>query len=619
MNRIAGFLIIVMIIFPQAEIFAQEVILPLPGNPVAKDYYQNKTLKKSSGEIIVELPVTDDFSASLVEPDQHIWSDRHAFINHSLSVNPLTIGVATLDAVDYDGSIYPHAVFDPNTFIADYLTSHPINLNYPASDSVYLSFFYQPQGRGEPPEPKDSLIVQFYNVESGKWNTVWQIPGTTLHDFKQVMIAVTDTIYLQNGFRFRFKNLASLAQSNDYPDFRGNVDHWNIDYVKLDRLRSIHDTIHRDVAFTEPVPSILKNLESLPWKHFQAAYNTSLKPLLSIRYQNNDTITRNVTRSLHIRDLLSNVSVEPGQPTAQDLPPQEDTVVSFSYVYPFDFDKNDRGLFKFTASLRTDIFDNKNNDTVSRIQVFKDYYAYDDGTAEFGYGIRGQGSKQGKVALKYNFFQPDLLAGIDAYFNQIYDSLNLYYYFRWMVWDDNQGIPGSVIYEDSNSRRPVYSDSLNSFIRFGFSEPVPVSGTIYVGWVQTNEYLLNIGLDINSKPSYPALFYNIGSGWNSSIAPGIIMLRPYIYTDPSYTRSVETPDPPIIFPNPAKEIIYLDLPERNLSGNTFVEIFDLNGRLVLKRELSGPEINVSSLETGLYLIRLHQGTELFYSKLLISK
>ncbi|MBN1131521.1 MAG: T9SS type A sorting domain-containing protein [Bacteroidales bacterium] len=619
MNRLVVFLLIFSVSCHWHTVHAQEVITPLRDNPAAKYHYQKITKTKSAQDIILELPVTDDFSNSLIEPDPELWSDRYAFINHNLSLNPVTIGVATLDALNFDGSLYAHAVTDPNTFTADYLTSHPVNLDYPPSDSIYLSFYYQPGGKGELPEPKDSLSLQFFNVPSGQWNTVWQIPGEPAHDFRQVMIPVTDNAYLKNGFRFRFKNLASLARSNDFPDFRGNVDHWNIDYVKLDMGRSIKDTIQRDVAFTESVPSILKNLESLPWKHFQAAYNTARKPVLTVRYLNNDTITRNVTRSLLITDLTNNISYEPGQPTAQDLPSREDTVVNFSYTYPFDFEKNDEGLFRLTSSLRTDIFDNKDNDTVSRIQVFKDYYAYDDGTAEFGYGLRGQGTMQGKVALKYNIFQPDLIGGIDASFNQIYDSLNLGYYFRFMIWDDNNGTPGSLIFEDDQVRTPVYAGSINGFKRFEFSEPVPVDGTIYVGWSQTSEYLLNIGLDINSKPSYPALFYNIGDGWKASIAPGIIMLRPYIY-------SVNTGEPAVprsksfrVYPNPAAEWIVLDLPEICTVDHPYIEIFDTGGRVVLCKTLKEKTIDVSALDTGFYLIRLQHGTQSFHSKLLINK
>ena len=46
-------------------------------------------------------------------------------------------------------------------FEADQLTSKPINLNYPASENIWFSFFYQAGGLGDAPEKNDSLTLQF--------------------------------------------------------------------------------------------------------------------------------------------------------------------------------------------------------------------------------------------------------------------------------------------------------------------------------------------------------------------------------------------------------------------------------------------------------------------------
>jgi len=615
MNKKTGSLTFILFILIIAGTYGQEVILPLSGNPVAKNYYDSKpTVRKSALADTLDLPFIDDFSYYLVEPDPEIWADRHAFINRNYALDPVTIGVATMDAIDYDGSLYPNAVTAPNSYDADHLTSRPINLAYPPEDSIYLSFYFQPQGLGDIPEPMDSLSVQFYDIQEEKWITVWHVPGDSVRPFKIVMIPIKDQRFLQKGFRFRFKNIASLSRSNDYPDFRGNVDHWNIDYVKLDRLRTINDTINRDVSFITDVPSILKGMQAIPWNQFESAYNTIVKANLALRYRNNDSITRNVTRKLFIEDLIYNESYSPGQPTAQDLPAFSDTSVAFSYIYPFEFNRGEKGLFKFTASLRTDEFDNKKNDTVSRTQVFSNYFAYDDGSAEFGYGLRGQGSKDGKVALKYNIYEPDQLGGVETYFNQIYDSINLDYYFRFVVWNDDDGQPGSIIYEDEKARKPVYADSINGLVRFRFDNPVPVEGVIYVGWRQVNEYLLNVGLDINSKPADPVLYYSIGDGWKPSNAPGIIMLRPYLYSESDGILQ-RSPGSINIFPNPAFNTVRFEIGY----DEKYVEIFDLGGRLVINRTVTGNEINVSDLDEGIYIIRLKTSNEIFTAKLLISR
>jgi hypothetical protein len=275
-------------------LFAQEAITPLMGNPRAADYYrEHGAVRKSAGATSLTLPVFDDFSSTFVEPDPAIWADQYAFINNSYGVDPVTNGVATLDALDFDGSIYATATIDPTSFVADHLTSHPVMLALPAEDSIYLSFLYQPGGLGDLPEEQDSLLVDFFDPATEAWINVWGIPGTGLHPFRHVMIPVTDGRFLVDGFRFRFRNRASLPRNSDYPDKRANVDHWQIDYVRLDRNRFASDTILRDVAFTSPLNSVLKELTSLPWSHFEHAYNTVLDPSAFVRYRNNDTIPRN--------------------------------------------------------------------------------------------------------------------------------------------------------------------------------------------------------------------------------------------------------------------------------------------------------------------------------------
>ena len=262
----------------------------------------------------------DDFSYRSPYPDPSLWADNYAYINNGYAVDPPTIGVATMDALDQNGSVYDFATISPETFDADLLTSHPINLNYPASDSIYLSFFYQPQGNGVEPMPHDSLFLDFYDPVGERWVNVWGVPGDTLSAFSQVMVPVRDTLFLKKGFRFGFRNRASLPQNNDYKDKRGNVDHWNIDYVRLDKNRTAADTIIRDVAFYKPIPSLLKNYESIPWDHFGVAYNTLYRQKITLNYFNNDSATRNVTRSASVYNEVWDHLFAPNNSSAQDIP-----------------------------------------------------------------------------------------------------------------------------------------------------------------------------------------------------------------------------------------------------------------------------------------------------------
>ncbi|MFZ5941785.1 MAG: T9SS type A sorting domain-containing protein [Bacteroidota bacterium] len=622
MNKLSRF--ILLLVFPVLTVpslFSQEMVVPLSGNPLAEKYHrQHPALKSAAAESSLELPVIDDFSSTLVIPDQAIWIDRHVYINRSYGVNPVTVGVATLDAIDGDGSVYPGATIEPETYIADRLTSQAVNLALDPSDSVYLSFFYQPMGYGEQPDPSDSLCVDFYDPATEMWSNVWHIPGDTLKEFTLVMLPVTDPRYLVDGFRFRFRNLASLPYNSDYFDLRGNVDHWNIDYVLLDKGRTVKDPALHDVAVTEPLSSLLKVSQSIPWTHFESAYINAVSPNITMVYRNNDDITRNVTRYYTIRDMLADKTYSSGSPTSKDIPAGDTMHHKFSSYFQFDFGEQDSGMFELKAWIRTDTFDYKQNDTIVRIQKFSDYYAFDDGSAEAGYGIRGQNTNNGKVAVKFNSYISDYIGGVDICFNKLLDSVNLGYYFRLEVWSDDNGKPGPALYIDENDYTPSYTDDINGFVRYYFAEPVAVNKDFYVGWMQYNKFLLNVGLDRNNAPSSSRTYFNFTGEWQQSLIPGNLMIRPFLYRNPTgSTHPAESPGELRIYPNPSSGLIRLDLPE-DAGTNLEMEIYDLSGRKILSGMQQGREIDTGNLGEGLYLLRVRgENKQVYTSKFLISR
>jgi hypothetical protein len=435
------------------------------------------------------------------------------------------------------------------------------------------------------------------------------------------MLPITAERFLTNGFRFRFRNMASLPRNNEMPDKRSNVDYWHVDYVRLDRNRSSADTVLRDVAFNTPLSSIFKKLTAVPWSHFKNAYNTTLFSFVSAGYRNNDSITRNVTRSLTIQEPLYGESGPIGTPTAQDLPAFEETVVDLEYIsYNLDFDRGDSALLRFKAALRTDVFDPKVNDTVIHDQLFRDYYAYDDGTAEAGYGLRGDGTAYGMVAIRHRAYKPDMLGGIYIFFNQVYDSVNLKdYTFNLMVWDDSDGKPGTIIWDDEKMYKPSYTANYTGFVKYEFSEPIPVDGTFYVGWRQYKQYILNVGLDLNSVPDSPVMFYNLGD-WQESEAPGMLLFRPYMQDSSTGIEQepIQTASALLIYPNPASDRIWIELPSGEQKGELLVDIYDTSGRLLQHSLLYSNSLDVSGLSPGLYYLRALSAGESYYSKILIN-
>jgi len=168
------------------------------------------TQVKSSGPFL-SLPFIEDFSSTNLYPDPDKWEDAHVLINNSFPLNQLGYGVATFDAIDSTGQIYEDA--KTSAFTADHLTSRSLNLDLGGDTSVYLSFFYQPQGLGDAPEPTDSLVLEFFTPQTNRWIWIWSQPGSQSHDFKQVMIPVRGALFMQAGFKFRFRNYATLADS----------------------------------------------------------------------------------------------------------------------------------------------------------------------------------------------------------------------------------------------------------------------------------------------------------------------------------------------------------------------------------------------------------------------
>jgi len=359
----------------------------------------------------------------------------------------------------------------------------------------------------------------------------------------------------------------------------------------------------------------------VPWSHFEQAYNTTLEPFVSAQYRNNDSIARNVTRSLTIEEPFYGESELIGTPTAQDIAAFDETVVDFAFPYNLDFNRGDSALIRFKVALRTDEFDPKINDTLIHDQLFRDYYAYDDGTAEAGYGLRGDGTEYGMVAIRHFSYEADMLGGVYIYFNQVYDSLNLKQYtFNLMVWSDSDGVPGTIIWDDDRIHKPQYAPNYTGFVKYEFTEPVSVNGPFYVGWRQYKPYMLNMGLDKNRVPDSPVMYFNTGS-WKTSEAPGMVMFRPYLYEiSTGFDQEKQVHFSPLnIYPNPASERIFLQVPLGFEGEEIPIYIFDTSGRQLHQSVLRSNELDVSGLAPGLYYIRALMAGEIYYSKVLINR
>ena len=563
----------------------------------------------------VELPFFDDFSGQSYYPDPGKWIDDNVFINNTYSDRQITSGIATFDALDKNGRLYSTA--SSYGFLSDQLTSQPVNLNYTPADNIWLSFFYQAGGLGDSPESGDSLTLQFLAPDENKWYSVWKAEGTTDKTFKPAILRISDERFLKTGFQFRFTNYASLSPNLNDPSMVGNCDQWNLDYVLLNKNRNAGDTIFSDVAFTLPIRSVLKNHEAMPWKQYREIELQEMGSAVPVHYRNNDTITRNVTRDFEIWDVYNNSVSYLFSAGATNVGPLTSVDYNANIVYSFNSTNNDSALFRITAMLKTDQFDPKKNDTMVYYQTFKNYFAFDDGTAEAGYGINGLGSRNAMFAFRFRSFIPDTLRAIKICFNNSYNDANKRA-FDLMVWDDNNGLPGNVLYTQEEVMVEQGQD-INGFYTYKLQEKVPVNDIFYVGWRQRSESFLNAGLDVNT-PNGGKQFYWLNGEWQQSQVTGSVMIHPVvgdalivttihdvIYNDKKLIR---------IYPNPASEYITIDTGDRFLSGDTYVTIMDLSGRELMKTVLS-ERIDVSPLPAGVYIIITSlNGKPVGYSRLI---
>lgn len=566
----------------------------------------DKAFLKSKGPTdTLDLPIFDDFSNSIVYPDDTLWSDNEVYINSTLAIDQPSIGVATFDALNSSGLLYEHG--SSIRFEADHLTSNPINLEGDASDNFYLSFLYQPQGIMDPPEQGDSLTLEFYSAADEEWYSIWRAAGTEVHPFKTVIINIDDPKFTSKGFKFRFTNYATLSSTINDPGMIGNADHWHIDYVFLDRNRNPADTVLRDVAFSSPLRSVLLNYESMPWEQFKLSSLAEMGDSLNAWIINNDSIERNVTRELNIKDIYQGGTVYTGTPAAKNIDSGESIDFGAPIIYTFNSASADTALFEINISLTTDFFDNKVNDTLSYLQVFRNYYSVDDGSAENGYGITANNSM---AVYRYFTPTPDTLRAVDICFNDSYLNANQRY-FELIVLSSVNQTPGDIIYSQEEAMVDP-GESINGFITYRFDEPVIIDDEFFIGWRQVSSTYLNAGLDMNTPPGGRQYYY-VNGEWFVSQVGGSLMIRP-IVGKPLLTTGINDvfneANTLNIWPNPVSDILHIE--DNNLIGrsNARINIYNSAGSIILSEQYS-EAIDLSHLSGGAYILVITQDGKLY--------
>jgi len=597
---------------------AQEELVGLQFDPVLNEYYQSHPSQeenKNSREAMF-LPFLDDFNQEAFSPDPSLWEGGDVYINKKFQLFPPDLGVATFDAMDASGHIHENA--NQYAFPADTLTSQEIRLDSIKDpvlrplyirDSIYMSFYYQPQGRGNAPEEADRLSLEFYSPILDQWFLMWSSEGMPLETFfgihgvssLQVLIPLTDSAkFFHSGFKFRFHNLASLA-GNSQPDWQSNCDHWNIDLVWIDKNRTVTDSSFRKVAFVNMPPSMIKHYQAMPYRQYKNDPTNSMKDTIkSIVIRNLDDVTYVASYQYEISNQTTQESLYDGG--SADIEPFKDAgfvdysrfktprVISFFSIY-----NETKKSYTITHTIN-DIGQTGVGDTAIRIQEFANYYAYDDGTAEAGYGMS---VKNGRAAMKFKLNTKDTLRQVQFYFNPTFTGANDQY-FDLMIWKNLD--PEELIY--TKRVKPVFTDGYYTFHTFDLDTSIVLANEFYVGFKQLKAENLNIGFDY-AVDSREYLFYNIGEGWMPSIFSGSLMIRPVFGEKmPAAVNQIEKTQAGFsIYPNPLNtSSLHFDVKEGFINDYQ-LEIFNLTGQKLLSTRLK-ESINLGDFKSGMYLIRL---------------
>jgi hypothetical protein len=633
-------------LFSAGKIFAQEELVPLSFNPEQAADAARLASQRSAAVApsdTIKMPLTgfrDMFDYGSRRPDSLLWESDPSimqtpsgvYINRTWAISPVNLGVCTFDGLKWNGEPYDTLATQGGTGPCDELVSRPLNMskiNNPndsflvVGDSVYLSFWYQAGGRGYMPNAQDSILLDFnipaWNPTPGTyvWKNIWFKEGynaggdTTFH---LVMIKLDSASYFTPGFRFRFRNYASRCGSND---------HWHLDDVYIKNVRTINDTVFKEGHFVYQMPSFITDFQAMPADHYKS---TNMISNASVTIRNNDTLptgrhldySYEVYNSLGALEYTSSIvpwDVLPYDSIGyEDHPPMANPPVAANYSFP-TFAVGDTGFYTIRHKLKDGT---TRTDSADFRQNFYNYYAYDDGTAEVGYGLYGQYSQ-----LAYKFTMPpvtvdsDTLTAIQMYFLPVMDIPNLRQReFTLKVWADGGNQPGTVIYSRLHRHLSYSFETPNRFITYTLDSAIiqlSPGQTYYIGWEQQSLDRLYIGFDFNIDNS-DKIYYNTTGNWAPSIFDGSLMMRP-VFGKPYPVGGDQTSVEEIaannfsVYPNPANDMITI-AGLKNGMENAMVSLFDISGREVVRTQQinANGTLDVSQLSAGIYFVQLSTKT-----------
>ena len=542
------------------------------------------------------IPFWDDFSKGIQTSK---WIAKGVSYTESIGNKAPTLGMALFNGVDELGRSY--SLQEKNQGESDYLTSIPLDLSgidAAQRTSLFLSFYWQAGGKAEVPDSNDRLTLQIL-TPAGTWLTVWEKRGGETLDrtrFAQEIIAILPE-WQHANFQFRFFSIGRQS---------GPFDSWLLDYVYLNSRRTATDLSYPDRALTVPTTVRLGDYGAYPWellqKHQKGNWSTAKS-----EFQNLENRFKAMEYSVTLRDssgtnLLPINSTTPFNPVPNAL--ERRAIVSRIFTeIPIPSKPGDvffetsliTGDGLLTSINGTDTtrylqVDFRANDQVGTRFPLHDYFAYDQGAADYTAGIN---QRSGQLAVAYKTPEPVFLTGISIDFNNARQANQVLDLVIWSALDKKPLYTEEVVIPTKESGQVIHY--------FPLKESVPVSGTFYVGFTQFTNDFLQIGLD-KTQNFGDRIYFNVGGGWvQNKEVTGALLIRPHVSLSGKSGGNIIPENTLKVYPNPAIEEVWVE------GKFTYLQVLDSYGReIILPRIVgnTGEVLNFKDQKPGLYLIKV---------------
>ncbi|MBF9237676.1 T9SS type A sorting domain-containing protein [Hymenobacter sp. BT683] len=576
----------------------------------------------------VELPFFDDFTTPLEgAPKAQNWLPTGgALVSNRLAIYPLTRGAATLDGLRATGQSYSDGV-NASYGAIDSLLSQPINLgNLTVNEQVYLSFAWQAGTIvGVPNRNIGNTRVRlelYVKTVTGAWELVWQEASAGQRTaFRQQVIDLNQPKYLHANFQFLF---AATGNRSD------NSDGWSVDYVVLDRgrARGLADTTFVDVATSAGIrggipsgglSSPLRLYTAMPVWQFNAATppNSEIAPRMGVNFSNLNAgnlpvpiSVAGTVRELPNSPVLGNWA---RRSIAFPVNPRQDSVTGHPNRVAIPLTPTTKTL-RYTLVLDAQETNPRTqpNDTIFRDVELSNYYAYDDGSAEnivqlvpYSTGVASA------FAYRFDLNQPDNVRALRLYpVFTASDRANRPVTIN--VWNDQNGRPADSPVATKTVTMPNPLPAGSPYYEITFDQPVPVSGTFYVGYSQPSQGRdLHYGLDLNNTFPPARLWRRDNTGaWDTvsfvprgAVRRGALMMRPVMTNNVvTATTAAKLAAAYSLFPNPTRGTV-------TIAGPAFARaaVLDAVGRSVWEQpaaQAGQATLALPYLPAGVYTVRL---------------